>query len=183
MEQAHKEFTTQSFDEMRAALEEVESNRKVSRKKALQLSKASTQIVEATKTAQELSKLALSHLNKELPTRNVSLKELEELKGKENVLNELSGEAESDDVSQMSDASGVHTAKQRGPTLLESMHQLNIATRAIVSRKEVLESQVRALRDEYIKEKEAFEQRVTEALAEMERLREQKRPQSCRQGK
>ena len=91
VEQAHKEFTTQSFDEMRAALEEVESNRKVSRKKALQLSKASTQIVEATKTAQELSKLALSHLNKELPTRNVSLKELEELKGKENVLNELSG--------------------------------------------------------------------------------------------
>ena len=55
------------------------------------------------------------------------------------------------------------------------MHQLNIATRAIVSRKEVLESQVRALRDEYIKEKEAFEQRVTEALAEMERLREQKK--------
>ena len=173
VEQAHKEHVAQSFDEMRVALEEVDNSRKVSRKKALQLSKASTQIAEATQTAQELSKLALSHLHRELPERNVTLKELEELKGKEDTLNELSGDGE--DMSQISEASSAPSSKEKGLSLLDSMQQLSKATRAIVARKDVLESQVRALRDEYIKEKRAFEQRLQDALAEMERLREQKR--------
>lgn len=173
VEQAHKEHVAQSFDEMRIALEEVDNSRKVSRKKALQLSKASTQIAEATQTAQELSELALSHLHRELPARNVTLKELEELKGKEDTLNELSGDGE--DMSQISEASSAPSSKEKGLSLLDSMQQLSKATRALVARKDVLESQVRALRDEYIKEKRAFEQRLQDALAEMERLREQKR--------
>ena len=171
VEQAYREHMAKQLDEMGSADRgEVERSRKASRKQALQLSKASTQIVEAIRTAQDLSRLANSRLYKELPTRNTSLKELEELKDMENAFNEFSEDG--DDVSQISEAS---SKKQQGPSLLESMQQLSKATRAIVARKEVLETQVRALRDEYIKEKGNFEARMQDALAEMERLREQKK--------
>ena len=63
VEQAYREHMAKQLDEMGSADRgEVERSRKASRKQALQLSKASTQIVEAIRTAQDLSRLVNSRL-------------------------------------------------------------------------------------------------------------------------
>ena len=73
----HKEQRDQEIAEMN-------NRKKQSRRQALHLSKAMTQIKEATQTVGELSDFAFSSLNSDITTRDVTLEELAaELKANE----------------------------------------------------------------------------------------------------
>lgn len=171
MEKAYYEHKEQRELEV----SEMNNRRKQSRKQALHLSKAMTQIKEATLTVGELSDFALSSLkNNQVTSRDVTLEELAaELKANEDRRKE-EGDNLFGDVSDDAEGTDANEQQSRRPNLIDSVATLTKVTRRITARKEILEKQVKALRDEYIKEKKNFERQLQDAIGAMNKLREEK---------
>ena len=168
MEKAYHEHKEQRELEV----SEMNNRRKQSRAGS-SLVQAMTQIKEATLTVGELSDFALSSLkNNQVTSRDVTLEELAaELKADrrkeegDNLFGDVSDDAEGTDANEQ---------QSRRPNLIDSVATLTKVTRRITARKEILEKQVKALRDEYIKEKKNFERQLQDAIGAMNKLREEK---------
>ena len=169
IEQAYHEHK----EKQELEIHELNVKKKQERRRSLHLSKATTQIQEATKTVGEVTSLALSSLKKvNITSRDVTLAELEEeLKSIEERSKEEGDNLFGDGV----DGTAAESRQeQRRPNLINSIATLSKVTRKITARKETLEKQVKALRDEYIKEKKNFERQLNDAIEAMNRLRGEK---------
>jgi hypothetical protein len=132
---------------------ELDKKKKLARKQALQLSKATTQIREATSAVGGLAQLAMEALHDEFASRDTTLEELaSELLENEREAREA---GDMDVIAPSGDREGeggggdgqhyhpLTSSQSSSPTLIKTIATMSKVVRKVTARKQVLERQVR----------------------------------------